>query len=185
MSITKNTESISIVVQWDEMDDSLSTTYTVTWTDESNHMLHSFTEEEISSYTITGLTLDTVYTITVSATNKCGTGPEYRTSVSLSTDTISSSTSTTTAIINTMAITSTASSSISTTMAKSSTITITTNNPMMNPSTTTTTETTNVKTGSTNPIVVITSTYSASDIMSPISTINPSTADENGKVLGT
>ena len=68
------------------MDDSRNTTYIVTWTDKTNSIqLHTLIEQ--SSYTITGLTLDTVYTITVTATNRCGTGPEYRTSVSFPTGT--------------------------------------------------------------------------------------------------
>ena len=77
--------NLSVVVQWDEVDDSLPTTYIIIWTSERDHIAHSDTIEEQSSYTITGLTLDTVYTITVSASNKCGTGPEYNTSVSLPT----------------------------------------------------------------------------------------------------
>ena len=84
-------ESSSIVVQWDEVDDSLPTTYTVTWTSEIDHIVQVKTLIEQSPYTITGLTLDTVYTITVTATNKYGGGPEYSTSVSLTTDTISTS----------------------------------------------------------------------------------------------
>ena len=82
VSISKTNESQSVVVQWDEVDDSLSTTYTVTWTSERDHSIQFKTLEEQSSYTITGLTLGTVYTIIVTATNKCGTGPEYSTSVS-------------------------------------------------------------------------------------------------------
>ena len=85
VSIAKNTESSSIVVQWDKVDDSLTTTYIVTWTSERDHITHPVTLTEQSSYTITGLTLDTVYTITVTAANECGQGPEYRTSVSLTT----------------------------------------------------------------------------------------------------
>ena len=83
----KNTESLSIVVQWDKVDVSLHTTYTVVWTSErdlNNVQVKTLIEQ--SSYTITGLTLDTVYTITVTAYNRCGTGPEYSTSVSLTTD---------------------------------------------------------------------------------------------------
>ena len=64
------------------MDDSLPTTYTVTWTINGTNSIQSHTLIEQSSYTITGLTLDTVYTITVTASNKCGQGPEYLTSVS-------------------------------------------------------------------------------------------------------
>ena len=66
------------------MDDSLNTTYIVTWTDETNSM-QSHTLIEQSSCTITGLTLDKVYTITVTASNRCGTGPEYRTNISFPT----------------------------------------------------------------------------------------------------
>ena len=80
-----NTLSSSVVVQWDEVDDFLTTTYTVTWASERDHITHPVTLIENSSYTITGLTLDTVYTITVAAANRCGQGPEYRTSVSLPT----------------------------------------------------------------------------------------------------
>ena len=87
MNITKNTESSSIVVQWDEVDDSLLTIYTVTWESERDlNNVQVKSVEEQSSYTITGLTLDTVYTITVTAINRCGAGPEYSTSVSLTTD---------------------------------------------------------------------------------------------------
>ena len=81
----KNTESPSIVVQWDEVDELLPTTYTVTWASEIDHKLHPATLIEQSSYTINGLTLDTVYTITVTASNSCGQGPEYSTSVLLTT----------------------------------------------------------------------------------------------------
>ena len=80
-----NTLSSSVVVQWDEVDDSLTTTYIVTWVSERDHIAHPVTVTENSSYIITGLTLDTVYTITVTAANRCDQGPEYRTSVSLST----------------------------------------------------------------------------------------------------
>ena len=82
----KNTESSSLVVQWDEVDDSLPTTYTITWT--SGFPVHSVTLIEQSSYTITGLTFDTIYTITVAAANRCGTGPEFKTKMLYSTDTI-------------------------------------------------------------------------------------------------
>ena len=90
VNITKNTESSSIVVQWDEVDDSLYSIYYVIWTSERDlNNVQVKTVEEQSSYTITGLTLDTVYTITVTAINKCGQGPEYSISVSLTTDTTS------------------------------------------------------------------------------------------------
>ena len=86
MNIIKNIKSLSIVVQWDAVDDFLPTGYTITLTDERD--LHGGdTLEEQTSYTITGLTLDTVYTITVTAANRCGDGPEFKTSVSFSTGT--------------------------------------------------------------------------------------------------
>ena len=83
VNIIINIESSSIVVQWDAVDDFLPTTYTVTWTD-GRDLFDAATVDEQTSYTITGLTLDTVYTITVSGANKCGQGPEFIASVSLS-----------------------------------------------------------------------------------------------------
>ena len=186
VNIMENTESSSIVVQWDEVDDSLHTIYTVTWTSERdlNYVQVKIVEEQ-SSYTITGLTLDTIYTITVTASHMCGTGPEYSTRVSLTIDATSSSTSSTTAITNTVAITSAASSSTSTAIAKFSTISITASNAVINPSATTITETNNFMTSSTNPSVVITSIYTDTEIMSPVSTMNlidTTTTDENSKI---
>ena len=89
----KNTENSSIAVQWDEVDDSLPITYVVTWTSERDRIAQSIGLIEQSSYTITGLTLDTVYTITVTAIKICGDGPEYSTSISLISDTYSTTSS--------------------------------------------------------------------------------------------
>ena len=114
VNIIKNLKSLSIVVQWNAVDNFLTTTYTVTWTSERElSNIQSATLKEQSSYTITGLTLDTVYTITVTAANRCGAGPEFVTSISLSTNTTSTTSSispTVTAITNPMTIISTASS---------------------------------------------------------------------------
>ena len=127
VNIMKNTESSSIVVQWDKVDDSFTTTYIVTWTSERDHILHHVNLIEQSSYTITGLTLDTVYTITFTASNVCGDGPEYRTSVSLTTDAVSSiSTTTTVNGINSVITTSTVNLSTITAMINYSTSTTTT-----------------------------------------------------------
>ena len=82
----KNIESLSIVVKWDVVDDLLLTTYTIFWTNGRN-LFEVATVEEQTSYTITGLTLDTVYTITVTAANMCGSGPEFSTNVSFPTGT--------------------------------------------------------------------------------------------------
>ena len=73
--------SSSIVLQWNAVDASLPTNYVVTWTNRTNSM-QSRTLVAQSSYRITGLTLDTIYTITVTTSNRCGQGPEYSTSVS-------------------------------------------------------------------------------------------------------
>ena len=111
VNITKNVGSSSIVVQWDAVDDSLITAYIVTWTSERDHNLQSATLIEQSSFTITGLTLDTVYTITVTAANRCGYGPEVIASISFPADTTSTTSSispTVTASTNPMAIMSTA-----------------------------------------------------------------------------
>ena len=70
------------------MDDSLPTTYVVTWTSDGTNSIHSHTLIEQSSYNITGLTLDTIYTITVTASDRCGTGPNSTASVTIPTGTM-------------------------------------------------------------------------------------------------
>ena len=80
VNIIQNIERSSIVVQWDAVDDSVTTTYVITWT-RTGGGLQIATPTEQTSYTITGLTLNTVYTITVSAANRCGSGPEFSTTI--------------------------------------------------------------------------------------------------------
>ena len=70
------------------MDPLLATNYTVTWTSETDRTPLTVNTME-TSYTITGLTLDTVYTITVSAANMCGRGPDFNISISFPTGMIS------------------------------------------------------------------------------------------------
>ena len=86
VSVTKNNERLSSVIQWDAVDRSLATNYTVTWTNDTDPTQSVATTME-TSYTITGLILDTVYTITVAAVNMCGSGPEFTTSISFPTGT--------------------------------------------------------------------------------------------------
>ena len=86
MNVTKSNESLSSVIQWDAVDRSLATNYTVTWTSDTDPTQSVATTME-TSYTITGLILDTVYTITVAIVNMCGQGPEFNTSISFSTGT--------------------------------------------------------------------------------------------------
>ena len=83
-NVTKNNESLSSVIQWDAVDGSLATNYTVTWTSETDPTQSVATTME-TSYTITGLILDTIYTITVAAVNMCGSGPEFTTSIAFHT----------------------------------------------------------------------------------------------------
>ena len=78
VNIIKNTESSSIVLYWDEVNDFVHTTYTIVW---GGGNQTSIVEDPVTSYTITGLTLDTVYTITIYPANECGSGPEYTTSI--------------------------------------------------------------------------------------------------------
>ena len=127
VSLEENIESLSVDLQWD-VNDFLTTTYTVTW-DSAESSLEVMILTEQTSYTITGLILDTVYTITVTAANDCGSGPEYRNSIMLSTD-VTSNTSriipSVTASTNSMNITITNSSSTIVT-ATTNPITISTN----------------------------------------------------------
>ena len=81
VNIMKSIKNLSIVVQWDAVDDFFHTTYTVTWSDWRD-LNGADTADEQTSYTITGLTIDTVYAITVTAANRCGDGPEFKASVS-------------------------------------------------------------------------------------------------------
>ena len=84
VNVTKNNERLSSVIQWDAVDGSLATNYTVTWTSDTNHTKSINTTME-TSYTVNELTCDTVYTITVTAVNMCGQGPEFSTNISFST----------------------------------------------------------------------------------------------------
>ena len=74
LNIMKIDESLSAIVQWDSVDVPFPTEYTVNWTSITTPM-QSATVTDQSSYTISGLTLDTVYTVIVSATDRCGTSP--------------------------------------------------------------------------------------------------------------
>ena len=156
VNISKNIESSSIVLQWDAADDFLITTYVITWKSNATD-IKSVAVIEWTSYIITGLTLDTVYTLTVIAYNKCGERTDYTNKVSLYADTTSTTSSispTVTASTNSMAVMSTTNYGIAatttttaaattattaTTVANSTTITFrtsTTTNTMMNPATT-------------------------------------------------
>ena len=60
--------------------------YTVTWTSKTD-LTQSVATTMETSYTVTGLTLDTAYTVTVTAANRCGQGPESSATISFSTST--------------------------------------------------------------------------------------------------
>ena len=198
VNVMKNINTSSIVVQWDAVDDFLITSYTITWT-RAGGGLQVATLTEQTSYTITGLTLDTVYTITVSAANMCGSGPEFSTSIILSTNTTSTTSSISPTVIastnpmslsmptlissstaTTTALTTTTNSTIITVVALSSSITPTqTHMTRINPitTTTTTTATTTATTTSTSTIIVndtaIAATTTTTTVMNPATTTNP------------
>ena len=66
--------SESFVVLWDEVMDIFSTTYNVTWYDESG--IIEMNTVNSPPYTVTGLTANTSYNVTVGAINTCcGAGP--------------------------------------------------------------------------------------------------------------
>ena len=66
--------SESLYVQWEEVLDIFSINYTVKWSGSDSSDTHIVNE---LSYNVTGLTPNTVYTITVAAINTCcGEGPE-------------------------------------------------------------------------------------------------------------
>ena len=79
--------NVSIAVQWNAVDDFLHTSYVVRWNSRKDQFQAASVVKQ-TSYTITGLTLDTVYTITVTPSNMCGDGPQFRTTVSLPTGTL-------------------------------------------------------------------------------------------------
>ena len=100
-----NTENSSIIVQWIAVDHILPTTYTVTWTDDRD-LFEAATVDEQTSYTITGLTLDTVYTITITPSNRCGSGQEFSSLLAYSVNpTIDTSTTTITIATTTSDVT--------------------------------------------------------------------------------
>ena len=144
----KNTTNLSIVVQWDAVDDFLPTIYTIIWTDDRD--LHEVAiVQEQTSYTITGLTLDTVYTISVSAANMCGQGPEFLTRITFSTDTTS-----TTSTISLTVTTSTTPIISATDPSSTTTTTAVTSSSAINTATITTLHATTVTTVINSSIVI-------------------------------
>ena len=85
VSVMKIFESLSIVVWWDKVAN--VTNYIVTWTSDGTS-LSSHTLIEQSPFTLNGLTFDTVYNISIAATNSLCTGPEFITSVLFSAGTV-------------------------------------------------------------------------------------------------
>ena len=68
-----NITDVSFVVQWDAVINQSVDRYIVNWTDGTNS-IQTVTVNE-TSYNITGLSPNIIYTVTVAAVNKCGTGP--------------------------------------------------------------------------------------------------------------
>ena len=63
----------SFVVLWDEVMDIFTITYNVTWYDESS--IIGMDTVNSPPYTVTGLTINTSYNVTVVPINTCGAGP--------------------------------------------------------------------------------------------------------------
>ena len=169
VNITKNIESVSVIIQWDAVDDFLPTAYTIFWEDRNDQfdtVEEQTSYDRLTSYTITGLILDTVYTITVTAANRCGSGPEFRTSVILSTDTTS-----TTSTISPIVTASTNPMSTLTTTNPSSTTTIADTG-----STTATTATTTTATIAATTTTTTTATTATTARLSAVTTTNSMTA---------
>ena len=83
MNIRFHTTNVSIFVQWDAIINQHVDRYIVNWTDGTNP-IQSVIAHKIS-YTVTGLTPNTTYIVTVAAVNKCGTSADsssVRTNVS-------------------------------------------------------------------------------------------------------
>ena len=179
----KNVTNLSIVVQWEVVNDFLPTTYTVVWTDErDDYQVATVDYYKQTSYTITGLILDTVYTITVTAANRCGQGPEFRNSIPFSKDTTSTTStinpastnpmtiistvnpSSTTALVSSVASTTTTTTLHTSTLIKSSIIPTT----ITYPSTTTTSTIVN----SPNPTIIPADTTTVDEISKFSSTAN-------------
>ena len=198
MNLAKNITNSSVFIQWDAVNDSLPTTYIITWT-RAGGGLQPATPTEQTSYTITGLTLDTVYTITVTAANTCGSGPEFSTSIILSTNATSNTSSispTVTASANSMSISiANTNSTIVAVTANPMTISTTANTTtaaVTNPSITTidsviTTESKNIFTTISNPnIEIATTTFtttkqSTNTAFLSISPVKTNMANENSK----
>ena len=180
VNIIKNTENSSIVVQWDAVDDFLPTTYTVTWFD-TRDLYGVATVDEQTSYTITGLTLDTIYIILVDAINRCGDGPRFVTRITISTVTTSTtSTISPTVTASTTPIISAANPSSTTTT------TAVTSSSAINTATITTLRTTTVTTVINSSIVIPTGiTYpsitTTTNIADPPIPTDTSTGGETSK----
>ena len=174
VNIVRSITNLSIVVQWDAVDDSLDTTYTVTWND-GGDFHGGGTVQEQTSYTIAGLTLDTVYTINVAPANTCGDGPDYTTIVTFSTATTSTTISPTlTASTNTVPTVNPSSTTTAIVDGSSNTM----NTPII---TTTDSVTTTVRTDSSTKTTVVETNMTS---ISP-STTTATTADETSKFSST
>ena len=74
ITIRDGITSESFVVQWNEMTDYFTVNYTVTWYNESG--IVGMVTVNSPPYTVTGLTANTSYNVTVVAINTCcGAGP--------------------------------------------------------------------------------------------------------------
>ena len=88
MNITKNIANLSLIIQWNAVEDLIRTTYiTVIWENGTDSTDNITARTDQTSYTIPGLIYLVEYNIIISAANDCGDGPEYNTSVLFATGT--------------------------------------------------------------------------------------------------
>jgi len=151
VNFIKNIISSSLVVQWNATGDIIDTRtrYVLFW---SSGIAQRTIVTILTSVTITELTVNTTYTITVTAANKCGGGPEFRTSILFSPDTTS-----TTTIISPTVTTSTNPMTIVSTVIPSTTTTTTSKSSSTTTSVITSSVTTSTTATSIYPTVITTS----------------------------
>ena len=177
-----NIESSSIVLQWDAVNE-LFTTILIIWYSSPRSFSKHITGDE-TSFEITELTLDAVYTITARAKNSCGSGKQFSTSITLSASTTSNTFSVKSVIIvstNPVASMSTVYTSMinPSTISTNSMYPSTTATNSMNPSTTLTSSMnpSTTSNNSMNPSTTLTSSMNPSTTAN--NSMNPSTTATN------
>lgn len=146
MTVTKNITNSSVTLQWDAVDHFFNAQYIVAWGIANRKGNTGQIKIQQTNYTITGLTLNRIYIITVTPANICGRGPKFTTDISLSTDNtfVISPNVPTNSITSTVSNANPSSNTIITTANTATTATATTPTAVATTATTTTTTTDNI-----------------------------------------